>query len=96
MSEELHISEILLKRFDETHKDITEIKVGQGRLMAMMEAAIEKQIEHTDKISKIDERLHTIEGEWRVGRLLVMLVGIISTTWVGLFVKDIYQSIKHA
>lgn len=96
MSEELNISELLLKRFDETQKDITEIKVGQGRLMAMMEAAIERQEKNDERVGKIDERLHIVEGEWKIGRLLVMLVGVIGTTWVGLFIKDIYQSIKHA
>lgn len=96
MSEELRISEILLKKFDETHKDITDIKVGLGTVLSRLEEYKERQDAIDEKVGKIDERLYTIEGEWKVGRLLLWAFGIMGSTWVGLFVKDIYQSIKHA
>ena len=96
MSEELRISEILLKRFDETHKDITEIKVGLNTVLTKLEEYKDKQDAIDRKVGKIDERLHTIEGEWKVGRLLLWAFGIMGSTWVGLFIKDVYQSIKHS
>ena len=95
-SDQIAINELLLKKFDQTHKDITEIKVGLGTVLTKLEEYKDRQDKQDEKVCKIDERLHTIEGEWKIGRILLWAFGIVGSTWVGLFVKDIYQSVKHA
>lgn len=96
MPEQLQMTELLIKHVDLIRDDVTEIKEGMGRVVALLEVHKERQDKQEEKLTKIDDRLRVMEGEWRIGRLLVMLVGVVSTTWIGVAVKDLYQTIKHA
>ena len=96
MPEELHMTELLIKHVDLIRDDVSEIKEGMGRIVALLEVHKERQDKQEEKLAKIDDRLRVMEGEWRIGRLLVMLIGVIASTWIGSIIKDIYQSIKHS
>ena len=96
MNEELQMTELLIKHVDAIKDDVTDIKVGLGTVLTKIEEHNKRQEALDRKVGKMDERLYTIEGEWKIGRLLLWAFGIIGSTWIGVTVKDIYQSIKHA
>lgn len=62
MSEELRISEILIKKFDETQRDITDIKVGMGALTTLVKSAIETQQSHSRRLDIIDTDRNKMKG----------------------------------
>ena len=96
MPEQLRMTELLINHVDLIRDDVAEIKGGMERVVALLEVHKERQDKQEEKLTKIDDRLRVMEGEWRIGRLLVMLVGVVSTTWIGVAVKDLYQTIKHS
>ena len=76
MSEELHMTKLLIKHVDAIMVDVTDIKVGLGKVATMLEVHNNRQDDHDKRLTTLENAHATAKG-WVGASMAMGTIGVI-------------------